>query len=92
MPSAHRAAYLRMSPRSTAIPLDSSLIQSVTYEADATLTVRFHGGAVYRYFTVPRSILDALLAAPSKGAYFNRHIRDCFPYGRVSPPALRSES
>ncbi len=69
---------------STAIPVDSSLIRSVTYGTDATLTVRFHSGAVYRYFTVPRTILDAFLAASSKGAYFNRHIRERFLYQRVN--------
>jgi hypothetical protein len=72
-----------MSRGATRIPVDSSLIRSVTYGADATLTVRFHSGAVYRYFTVPHRILEALLAAPSKGAYFNRHIREEFPSQRV---------
>ena len=64
--------------------LDSSLIRSVTYGTDATLTVRLRRGAVYRYFTVPRPVFEELLAARSKGAYFNRHIRDGFPYQRVS--------
>jgi hypothetical protein len=72
-----------MSRPSTAVPVDSSLIRSVTYGADATLTVRLHNGAVYRYFTVPRTILDEFLAATSKGAYFNYHIRESFPYQRV---------
>jgi hypothetical protein len=58
----------------------------VTYGTDATLTVRLHTGAVYRYFTVPRPILEAWLAAPSKGAYFTRHIRDRFPYTRLAEP------
>jgi hypothetical protein len=75
-----------MAPGSTEIPVDSSLIRSVTYGTDATLTVRFHNGAVYRYFTVPRTILDGLLAATSKGAYFNRHIRDGFPCRRLVDP------
>lgn len=68
--------------------VESSLIRSVAYGIDATLTVRLRSGAVYRYFTVPRSILEAFLAAPSKGTYFNRHIRDAFPYQRVvaAPP------
>jgi lysyl-tRNA synthetase class 2 len=69
---------------STDIPVHSSLIRSVTYAADATLTVRFHSGAVYRYFTVPRSTLDAFLAATSKGTHFNRYIRDGFPYQRTA--------
>lgn len=73
---------------STDIAVDSSLIRSVTDGSDATLTIRFHSGAVYRYFTVPRTILEAFLAAPSKGTYFNHHIRDAFPYQRVvdAPP------
>jgi hypothetical protein len=74
----------------TDIPVDSSLIRSVTYGTDATLTVRFHSGAVYRYFTVPRTTLDAFLAATSKGAYFNRHIRDGFPYQQVTERSGRS--
>jgi hypothetical protein len=73
-----------MTRRPREIPLDSSLIRSVTYGTDATLTVRLHSGAVYRYFTVPRTILEEFLAAASKGAYFNRHIRNGFPYQRVS--------
>ena len=78
-----------MTRDSTDISVDSSLIRSVTYRADATLTVRFHSGAVYRYFTVPRTVLDQFLTATSKGAYFNRHIRDGFPYQRVSEPTDR---
>lgn len=50
---------------STAIPVDSAWIASVTYAADATLTVRFRRrGTVYRYFAVSRAILEAFLTAP----------------------------
>jgi hypothetical protein len=56
----------------------------VTYEADATLTVRLHRGVAYRYFMVPRTVFEDLRAAASAGTYFNRHIRDGFPYQRVS--------
>jgi hypothetical protein len=73
-----------MSGDATTRSIDSSVIRSVTYGADATLTVRLHRGVVYRYFTVPRSVFEALLAAASKGTYFNRYIRDGFPYQRVS--------
>jgi hypothetical protein len=72
-----------MTRRATDVLIDSSLIRSVTYGTDATLTVRFRDGTVYRYFTVPRPILDQLLTATSKGAYFNRHIRDRFPHERA---------
>jgi hypothetical protein len=33
---------------------------------------------------VPRTVFEDLLAAASTGTYFNRHIRDDFPYQRVS--------
>jgi len=71
---------------STTIPVDSSWIESVTYASDATLTVRFRNGTVYRYFTVPRAILEEFLTARSKGAYFMHRIRNAFPYTQVVEP------
>lgn len=73
-----------MTRGATTRSIDSSLIRRVTYGTDATLTVYLHRGAAYRYFTVPRTVFEQLLAAASKGAYFSRHIRDGFPYERVS--------
>jgi hypothetical protein len=73
-----------MSGDATTRAIDSSVIRSVTYDADATLTVRLHRGVTYRYFMVPRTVFENLLAAASTGTYFNRHIRDGFPYQRVS--------
>jgi hypothetical protein len=70
--------------------VDSSWIRSVTYASDATLTVRLRSGAVYRYFTVPRAILEGFLTAPSKGAYFTRRIRSAFPHTQVVVPPRRS--
>ena len=75
---------------STTIRVDSSWIRSVTYAADATLTVRFRRGTVYRYFTVPRAILEGFLTAPSKGAYFTHRIRNAFPHTQVVEPPPRS--
>ena len=75
---------------STTISVDSSWIASVTYASDATLTVRFRRGTVYRYFTVPRAIVEAFLAAPSKGAYFTHRIRNAFPHTQVVEPPPRS--
>jgi len=74
----------------TPIPVDSSWIRSVTYASDATLTVRFRTGAVYRYFTVPRSIVEGFLMAPSKGAFFTHRIRSAFPHTQVVVPPRRS--
>ena len=75
---------------STLIPVDSSWIGSVTYAADATLTVRFRRGTIYRFFTVPRSVFEDFLTAPSKGAYFTRRIRNTFPHTQVVMPPRRS--
>jgi hypothetical protein len=75
---------------STTIPVDSSWIRTVTYASDATLTVHFRSGAVYRYFTVPRSILEEFLAATSQGAYFTQRIRTAFPHTQVVVPPRQS--
>jgi hypothetical protein len=71
---------------STTIPVDSSWIRSVSYASDATLTVRLRNGAVYRYFTVPRSILEGFLTAPSKGAFFTHRIKRAFPHTQIVAP------
>jgi hypothetical protein len=64
-------------------PVASSCISSVAYSADDSLDIEFSSGAIYRYFAVPRSVLEALLAAPSKGAYVNKFIRDRFQHARL---------
>jgi hypothetical protein len=79
-----------MRPASTTILVDSSWIGSVTYASDATLTVRFRRGTVYRYFTVPRAIFEESLTAPSKGAYFTHRIRNAFPHTQVVEPSPQS--
>lgn len=48
------------------------------------LEVELTTGPVYRYFAVPRRVYEDLLAARSAGAFFNEHIRDTYPYRRVS--------
>ena len=65
------------------IPLVSSLLAAMQYSPQATLDLEFRNGAVYRYFTVPQPVVDALCAAESKGAYFNRSIKPRFPYQRL---------
>ena len=47
------------------------------------LQLEFRSRAVYRYFGVPAAVHEALLAAPSKGTYFNRAIRGRYAYVRV---------
>ncbi len=66
------------------IPVQSSLLASIGYSVHATLELEFRSGALYRYFAVPRTVVVELLAAQSKGAYFNRNIRRRFPYQRLA--------
>ena len=62
----------------------SSNISSVGYDAsDGTLEVKFHGGSIYQYSDVPVSVYLGLLDAPSKGSYFQAHIRTTYPYRRL---------
>jgi hypothetical protein len=63
-------------------PVQSSSLHSVGYE-NGVLEIQFQGGGVYRYFDVPDRIHQALLAAPSKGRFFNETIRDAYRYARV---------
>jgi hypothetical protein len=72
------------SPAATPTTVVSSVFVSVTYTPDGTLDLVFHRGARYRYFAVPPRLVDALLAAPSKGAFFTRAIRPHFRYLRLA--------
>lgn len=72
----------RPTDRRTAVV--SSLLASMGYAIDATLELEFRSGAIYRYFAVPHVVLQGLTAAESKGAYFNRHVKNRFRYQRLA--------
>lgn len=61
--------------------VDSSLLSSIAYSIDATLELEFRSGAICRYYAVPQTIFEELIAAESKGAYFN--VRNGFRYQRL---------
>ncbi len=63
----------------------SSAIRTVTYDkALRRLTVTFSSGRTYRYLDVPEAEYDAMLAAESKGAFFNDRIRDAYEFQFVA--------
>jgi lysyl-tRNA synthetase class 2 len=66
------------------IPIDSTVIASVVYAADAALDVDFTSGARYRYFAVPAQVFHEFLAADSKGVFFNRRIRPCYQHAKLN--------
>jgi KTSC domain len=75
-------------PLPTTTMVQSSVLARAAYDqAVAILELEFCSGIVYRYFHVPQQIYQDLLQAHSKGAYFNRHVRNVFRYGRVDSGA-----
>jgi hypothetical protein len=58
----------------TLIQVNSSAIIAVGFDG-YTLTVAFHNGRTYDHPGVPYEVYAGLMAASSKGAYYNRYIR-----------------
>jgi len=69
-------------------PVESSTLASVGYdESRDLLQLEFRSRALYRYFAVPAVVHEALLAATSKGRYFNQAIRGRYRFVRGGRPA-----
>ena len=64
--------------------LDSSVLAAAAYATDGTLGLQFRSGTIYLYFAIPPAVFHHLIAAPSKGTYFNQNIRNRFRYQRVA--------
>jgi hypothetical protein len=64
---------------------ESSSLAALSYNADQqVLEIEFRSGETYRYFDVPATDYEALLAAESKGRHFNAHIRNRFCNQHIS--------
>jgi len=76
------------------IPLQSSVLAAAEYFPELpALDIVFNTGELYRYFTVPSSLYQDLLEADSKGAFFNAHIRNQFPFQHLgNTEILRTEA
>lgn len=69
--------------------VESSTLATVGYdEGGRLLELEFRSGAVYRYFAVPAAVHESLLAAGSKGSYFNREIRGRYKFVRAGGQLL----
>lgn len=65
--------------------VSSSVIASTGYSARTrSLEIEFVSGRIYQYLDVDRGTYAALLAAPSKGTYFNAHIKDEYAFVRIA--------
>lgn len=66
------------------IELDSTALAWVRYLPEQRiLQVGLRTGRGYDYFDVPVDVYTDLLAAESKGRYYNHHIRNHFEYVEV---------
>ena len=66
--------------------MPSTVIGAFAYEPGSrTLAVSFRSGRRYRYHEVPVETYEAMRASFSKGAFFNRHVRDQFHFTEESP-------
>jgi hypothetical protein len=69
------------------VPLQSTSLASALYDPlQRCLEIQFRSGERYLYFQVPPACYQRLLQADSKGSYFNRCIRNRFPYQHLSNP------
>ena len=66
--------------------MPSTAISRIVYEPETqTLNVWFReSGELYRYYDVPPRVHDAFRKAGSKGHFFNAHIKDRYPFQRMS--------
>jgi hypothetical protein len=66
------------------VDFESKILAWARYRPDVgLLQVGLRTGKTYNYFGVPADIYRDLLAAESKGRYFNQHIRNAFRYQQV---------
>ena len=66
--------------------MPSTVIRRFMYVPDTReLTIEFVTGRRYVYSEVTADTVSAFRASFSKGAHFNRYIRDSFPCRELSP-------
>jgi hypothetical protein len=66
------------------ITLQSTIVAWVRYLPDlCLLQIGLRTGKDYEYFDVPADTYSGLLAAESKGRYYNLHIRNDFPCQQI---------
>lgn len=59
------------------IPVNSAAMLAVGYDDRAMqMQITFQQGDTYTFCGVPRGVFEGLLAAASKGSYYNDHIKD----------------
>jgi len=64
--------------------MPSTVIRRLAYrEPERALDVEFVSGRIYRYLSVPATVVAGFAQVRSKGGYFNRAVRDRFRFVRL---------
>ena len=64
--------------------MPSTVIAASDYDAfTSTLRIIFVSGMIYYYENVPEEVYLAFKRSGSKGIYFNRHIKDRYPFKKI---------
>ena len=67
------------------VNVESTTLSTISYDSrKRLLELEFANAAVYRYLDVPAAVHAELLAAPSKGRFFNLCIRGRFAFQRAA--------
>ena len=65
-------------------PVSSSLVKSIGYDRQTeTLEIEFGSSRVYQYYGVTVDLYERLMQAPSKGQFFNTHIKNAYAYSQI---------
>jgi hypothetical protein len=66
------------------IEVSSSNVASIGYDPDnMILEVEFLSGGLYEYYNVPEFLFNDFINAPSKGQFFDQHIKKAsFPFSK----------
>lgn len=66
------------------VPVSSSNLESVGYDSSTqTMKIRFLNGSEYVFLNIPPLEFESLIQASSIGSYFNRNIRNSYPYEKI---------
>ena len=61
----------------------SSMLARFSYDAnEQSLIVEFKHGGRYEYYDVPEDVFKKMVAARSRGRFFQDHIRDDYEFSR----------
>ena len=72
------------------IRVNSSAIRAVGYDSPMQrMCITFEQGHTYDFCGVPLEVYEELMNAPSKGAYYNAHIKDRYQCDKA--PGRRRE-